>query len=230
MMKLEKQLVKLEINIPKCELAVNKNKKHGDLFPNNIRCLISGPSGSGKTCILMSLLENKNGIKFKNVYVYSKTLFQEKYQRLKKIISAIKGMNFYGYQNNVLSFEKIAPFSVVIFDDVASESQKEIQKIFCLARHKNTDCFYLSQSFANVRKHLLRDNLNMVVLLKQDNLNLKHAYDDYVGNDMTFDNFKKMCTICWKERYGFLTIVTECDLNKGRYRKGFDSFFKDFST
>lgn len=228
-MKLEKQSVKLNINVPKCESIIGKNKKHGILFPNNIRCVISGPSGSGKTCIMMGLLENKNGLRFKNVYVYSKSLFQEKYQRLQRIISGIKGMNFYGFQNGIVPLEKIAPFSVIIFDDVACESQREIQKFYCMARHKNTDCFYLSQSFAQIPKHLLRDNLNMIVLLRQDSLNLKHVYDNHVAGDMSFGTFQKMCSICWEEPHGFLSIITDYELNKGRYRKGFDAFFKDFS-
>ena len=62
------------------------------------------------------------------------------------------------------------------------------------------------------------------MLLKQDERNLKHVYEDHVGTDMTFQEFKNVCTICWKAKYGFLVIDKDSDLNSGRYRKGFDQY------
>ncbi|KAJ8887423.1 hypothetical protein PR048_013638 [Dryococelus australis] len=58
-----------------------------------------------------------------------------------------------------------------------------------------------------------------------DNINLRHAFDDYVNTDMTFSDFKDTCPLGWKDKYGFLTIDTDCLLHKGRYRRGFDQFF-----
>lgn len=34
--------------------------RHGKLFPNTIRCLITGPSNSGKTNVMLSMLMRKN--------------------------------------------------------------------------------------------------------------------------------------------------------------------------
>ncbi|KAJ8874478.1 hypothetical protein PR048_025338 [Dryococelus australis] len=42
-------------------------------------CIIAGPSGCGKTCVLLSLLEEENGLRFNTVYIYSKSLQQQKY-------------------------------------------------------------------------------------------------------------------------------------------------------
>ena len=39
-----------------------------------VRAVICGPSGYGKTNVLLSLLESPNGLRFENVYVYSKSL------------------------------------------------------------------------------------------------------------------------------------------------------------
>ena len=61
----------------------------------------------------------------------------------------------------------------------------------------------------------------MLILFKQDDLNLKHVYDDQVTTDMDFKMLKQLCANCWKNKFGFLVIVKECDLNKGRYRLGF---------
>lgn len=58
--------------------------KHNSLFPNSIRCIICGPSNCGKTNVIISLLENPNGLRFENVYIYSKSIYQPKYKYLKK--------------------------------------------------------------------------------------------------------------------------------------------------
>lgn len=93
-----------------------------------------------------------------------------------------------------------------------------------MGRHKNIDSFYLSQTYAKIPKHLVRDNANLIILLKQDELNLKHVFDDHVTTDMSFQQFKEICSLCWKVPFGFLVINKECGLNEGRYRKGFDSY------
>ena len=55
-------------------------------------------------------------------------------------------------------------------------------------------------------KQLVRDNANLIVLFKQDDLNLKHAYNDHVNTDMKYDTFKNMCAEALKDRYGFLVV------------------------
>lgn len=60
--------------------SLKRKKRHGSLLPNTIRCLICGPSNCGKTNVLISLIEDPNGLRFENVYVFSKTLNQEKYK------------------------------------------------------------------------------------------------------------------------------------------------------
>ncbi|KAJ8874362.1 hypothetical protein PR048_025210 [Dryococelus australis] len=45
------------------------------------RCVIAGPSSCEKTCVLLSLLEEENGLRFENVYLYLKSPQQSKYRR-----------------------------------------------------------------------------------------------------------------------------------------------------
>ncbi|KAJ8896274.1 hypothetical protein PR048_001618 [Dryococelus australis] len=59
-------------------------------------------------------------------------------------------------------------------------------------------------------------------LFRLNDTNLRHVYDDHVNTGMTLSDFKAMCALCWKEKYGFLTIVKDCLLHRGRYRRGFD--------
>lgn len=204
----------------------NHKRKHGPLLPNTIRAIICGPSGGGKTNIMLALLLNRNGLKFENVYLYSKSLYQPKYQVLKEILGKIKKIGYYAYSADtaIVTPADAKNNSVIIFDDVACDKQDVMRSYFSMGRHKNIDCFYLGQSYTRIPKHLIRDNSNFLVLLKQDQLNLKHIYQDHVGTDMSFEKFCFICRECWKQKYGFLVISKEDEINNGRYRCGFDRF------
>lgn len=225
-MKLKRQTHRLPVRVPVKEETDNAKSVHGPLLPGSIRAGICGRSGCGKTCVLMALIEHPQGVKFKNIYVYSNSLYQPKYQRLKKIIDSIPGMNFFSSQKEIFPVDEAKTNSVVIFDDLTSHGQSEIQKYFSMGRHKQIDCFFLCQTYSFIAKQLLRDNLNLLVLFEMDKLNLKHVYDDHVGSsDISFKEFTDMCQICWKKPFGFLVINKESSLNNGRYRCGFDEFF-----
>lgn len=226
-MKLVKQSVTLPIiNID--DLCVDERKilkrRHGQLFPNSIRSIICGPSNCGKSNALMSMLLNENGLRFENIYIYSKSLYQPKYTFLEKVLSGIVG--YYSYKENeeILDPSAANSNSVFIFDDVACHEQGKIREFFSMGRHNAIDSFYLCQSYTRIPKHLIRDNANFLILYKQDDMNLKHIYTDHVSSDMTFEEFKRMCHSCWKEKYGFLTIDKDSD--EGRYRYGLDTYIK----
>ena len=203
----------------------SSSNKHGELLPNTIRALICGPSNCGKTNVMIGLLIDKNGLKFENVYVYSKSLQQDKYEFLQQTLKRAR-LGYFGYSDNdeVLDPSSARPHSVFIFDDVACEKQNKIRNYFCMGRHNDIDSFYLSQTYSKIPKQLIRDNSNVLVLFKQDDLNLKHIYDDHVNTDMSFDLFKQVCSGCWKDKYGFLVIIKDNDIDKGRYRNKFDTY------
>lgn len=205
-----------------------KGKRHSKLLPNSIRCIIAGPSNCGKTNVLITLLEAENGLKFENVYIYCKTLEQDKYKYLKNILKSINGIGFYAFSSTdeVIASNQAKQNSIFIFDDVISDrNQDNIKQYFCLGRHRNIDCFYLTQTYTRVSKHLIRDNCNMLILFRQDDLNLKHVYKDMgIACDMKFEEFRQFCLECWRERYGFVVIDMDSDVNGGRYRKGFSDF------
>lgn len=227
-MRLIKQPITIEVkNFDKVYMSGEKHKtKHSSLLPNSIRALIVGPSNCGKTNVMFSLIESPNGLSFKNIYIYSKSLYQPKYCYLKKLIGPIKGINLYMFTENekVLSPDKAEANSIIIFDDVICDKQNNIRDYFCMGRHKNIDCFYLCQTYTKIPKHLIRDNANMIIMFKQDELNIKHVYNDHVIGDISFTKFLNLCSECWKDKYGFLVISKDDEINKGRYRKGFDNF------
>lgn len=203
-----------------------KYKRHGVLLPSTIRCIIVGPSNFGKTNVMISLIEHENGLKFENVYIYSRSLYQPKYIYLKELLEPIKGIGYYAYNDNesIVRPSEAIPNSLFIFDDVSCDNQDVIREYFSMGRHNAIDTFYLSQTYAKIPKHLIRNNANFLILFKQDDLNLKHIYKDHVGSDMSFEDFKNMCDRCWKHSYGFLSIFKDNEIDGGRYRRGIDHY------
>lgn len=225
-MKIEKQKFSLPIKNFDESIAPTF-QKHGNLFcGTSKRSLVVGGSGCGKTNVLISLLEHPNGLRFENVYVYSKSLYQPKYEYLRVLFEPLKEIGYYEYESGdeIIPPKEIKPNSVVIFDDIVCCNQSIMRDYFCFGRHKNTDCFYLCQTYSSIPKQLIRDNGNLLIIFKQDDTNLRHIFHDHVNTDMTFQEFQEMCSICWKDKYGFLVIDKDCNIKSGRYRKGFDSF------
>ncbi|KAG7297575.1 hypothetical protein JYU34_019620 [Plutella xylostella] len=224
-MKFIKQPNSLELS----KINVDSNKvthRHGILLPNTIRCIICGPSNCGKTNLVIGLLLHPDGLYFSNVYLYSKTIFQPKYIFLEKVMNLVSGLSYFKYHDNdeVLSPINAAQNSVIIFDDVACENQNNIRDYFAMGRHKNIDCFYLNQTYTKVPKQLIRDNANLLILFKQDDVNLRHVYDEHVNTDMTWSQFREMCSRVWKNEFSYLVINKDCQKNKGCYRMKFDTF------
>lgn len=217
---------KTSLKVDDHDLNEAKDSKHSVLFPLTMRCIIAGPSNCGKTNTMLSLLEHPNGLKFENVYLYSKSLYQPKYVYLKNLLKPIQGIGYYAFSNgeNIITPSKAKPNSVFIFDDVACDKQNIIRDYFSMGRHNNIDCFYLCQTYTRIPKHLIRDNANVLIIFKQDDLNLRHIYADHVGTDMSFENFKGLCSYCWKKPFKFLSIFKDQNINDGRYRYCFDNY------
>lgn len=230
-MRLEQQRKRLKVknaDPPSIDRGVVE-RRHSDLLPDSIRCIVCGPSNCGKTNVVVCLLLDPNGLKFRNVYLYSKTPFQPKYATLGEILKSVDGLGYYVFADNtdIVKPNDAKPDSVFIFDDVACDKQNVMREYFAMGRHSAVDSFYLCQTYSRIPKQLIRDNANLIVLFRQDETNLKHAYEDHVNTDMTFDEFKEMCALCWREsKYGFLVIDKDSDMDRGRYRKGFDTFIK----
>ena len=146
---------------------------------------------------------------------------------MEKVLNDVEGVEYFPFSDReqVLPPGKAKPNSIFIFDDIACEKQDSVRAFFCMGRHVDVDSFYLFQTYAHIPKHLVRDNVNLLVLFRQDEKNLKHVYEDHVNTDMTYNNFRDLCSACWNgEKYGFVVMDKDSDLNKGRYRKGFDCF------
>ncbi len=228
-MKTVSQDIKLPIiEIPTNEIdSIHNIRRHGKLFPNSIRAIICGPSGCGKTNALLNLIYSPNGLAFENIYLYSKSRYQPKYQELEQVLLKCPEIGFFPFDDNesVIPPNEAKENSIFIFDDVACEKQDHIRSYFCMGRHKNVDSLYLTQTYTRIPKHLVRDNANFLILFRQDDMNLKHVYDDHINTDMPFNSFRDICGNCWNSgKYGCIVIDKTSEVNKGRYRKGFDEY------
>lgn len=210
--------------------ALGKNvKKHGDLLPNSIRCIICGPSNCGKTNIMFNLLFSPKGLYFENVYVFSKSLYQNKYKFLQCVLNSTSEIEYFSFSENesIPHPSDIKNNSIMIFDDVSCGKQDNIKEYFSMGRHFNCDTFYICQTYSYVPKQLVRDNANFIIVFKQDERNLSHIYHDHVNTDMSYDSFKLLCIKTWnKTRNSFVTINKDCDISQGRYRAGLDTFIR----
>jgi hypothetical protein len=189
---------------------IKKPLRHRPLLPDTIRAIIVGPSGSGKTNIMYNLITHENGLRFENIYLYSKTSNQEKYVLLKKIIDDIKGANFFIFSSadKVIKPNLTKKNSIIIFDDVICDPQSVIREFFSMCRHSGaSSVFYLSQTYSKIPKQLVRDNLNFLIILKKDDTNLRHIFNDHSSADMDFSEFRKIFHLCWNHNdYGFMVI------------------------
>lgn len=233
-MRFAKQIIDIPVgNIDeRISTNITKTKRHSELLPNNVRCIIAGPSGCGKTNVLIGLIESEHGLKFENLYLYSKTLDQNKYRYLCGILHSIEGVGCYTFtaSQNIIEPNQMKENSLVVFDDVINDrgiNKTVVRNIFTLGRHRSLDVVYIVQSYTKLDKHLIRDNCNFIIVFKQDELNLKHIFNDFgVNADMKFEKFRELCQDCWRENFGFVCISLEHEVNAGRYRKNFNEYLQ----
>ncbi|KAG5324087.1 YMD3 protein, partial [Pseudoatta argentina] len=97
------------------------------------------PSNCGKTNVLISLLESPNGVRFENVYVYSKSLQQPKYRYLENLFTPIDEIGYFTFSNNsdVVPPSEARPNSIFIFDDVACDKQDAVREYFSMESLEN---------------------------------------------------------------------------------------------
>jgi SAM-dependent methyltransferase len=194
-----------------------------NLLPQPLRCLIVGSSGCGKTNLLLNFIYNRNGLLFRNLYVFSKSIEQPAYAELReKYVDAEKKLNrtiayFFSNCDDLPPLDGCKKDSLVVFDDCLMENQDVIKDYFIRGRHRKLSCVYLSQSYGRVDMQVIRNNVNLLCVFRQNKYYTKRIYDDFVGADMSFGEFEKMCEKCWSESYGFLTINMNKKPHNGKY-------------
>lgn len=197
------------------------DSKHSKLFPKNIFMLIVGSTGCGKTNLLLNLLLNdKRHIFYDDFYIWSPTLYQPKYKFLrahtdniedyitKKYRVTLNIAKYFTQDEDILDPKLLDENKthLMIFDDVQNENQNRIKEYFCSGRHNNFNVFYLCQSLNAVKKHGIRENVNVFIMFRLNEKTLKSFYESHVSSDMAFDEFKTFCENSWKNKHGYVVI------------------------
>lgn len=189
----------MNVNNINLDDSAHKILRHSVLVPNSIRCVICGPSNCGKTNAMTKWTQ------------ISEPLF---------VLMRVPQIKFYEFNDgkDVIAPSKASPNSVFIFDDVACENQIIFEIIFLWVNIKQIDCFNLSETSSKIPKQLLRDNANLLIIFKQDDMNLKHIYEEQISSVMSWNQFKNIYKTVWREPYTFVSINKDSSLNNGRYR------------
>lgn len=204
-------------------IPFDKPAKDKGPFPQPLRALIVGSSGSGKTTLVWNII-TKDWLNFTNLYIFTKSIDQEVYQKLQEIYSLCeielgkKIAFFFSNCEEIISVDECKSNSLIIFDDCILEEQSKIKEFFVRGRHKNISCIYLSQCYSMVDLRVIRNNLNFICIFKQNTHYMERIFKDFVGSDIQYNDFSKICKQCWHEDYGFLTIDLSKKLNNGRYK------------
>lgn len=205
-------------------VVYHKCERNDRLLPTPLRCLIVGSSGSGKTNLLLNLIYNKNGLEFKHLYIFSRSIQQDAYVELKQNFANVekklkrKIAYLFSTCDDLIPLDECEPNSLIVFDDCLLEGQTKIKDYFIRGRHKNLSCIYLTQSYSRVDMQVIRNNVNMLCVFKQNKHYTKRIYDDFVGSDMTFQEFERTCAHCWNIPYGFITVNMTRTSKNGKYR------------
>lgn len=200
-----------------------KEENNPEFLPRPVRALIVGTSGCGKTNLLLNLICKENGIKFKYLYVFSKSIEQKAYAELREHYDRVESKTgkkiayFFANCEDLIPLDECQVNSLVVFDDCLMEEQTKIKDYFIRGRHKKISCVYLSQSYGKVDMQVIRNNVNFLCIFNQNKHYTKRIYQDFVGSDMTFDQFENMCQECWEEPHGFLTINMTKKSHNGKY-------------
>lgn len=86
-------------------------------MPNTISDILRGFSASGKINIIYKLITHANGLRFKNMYLYSMISNQVMFW---KIIDDTQGANFFVFTSSekVIKPNLTEKNSIIIFDDI----------------------------------------------------------------------------------------------------------------
>ena len=229
------------------------------LYPKSpVRVVISGPSGCGKTCLLTKLITEIIN-EFTEIYIYSPSIHQETYQKLiecfeqkippKSISKVLKNkktiedcltdelsdIEISVYENiDELKYPQDyqSDSTVIILDDLNENEMKDnrVQALFKRSRHNNISVFIISQDYYELPKRTIRANSNIFHLFKPNNYkDVQNLFQDKASMDMTIDEFKILCSICWQNKYNPLTIDMSKDICEGKYRKNLVEIYDPIS-
>ena len=96
--------------------------------------------------------------------------------------------------------------------------------MFERSRHSNLSFFIISQDYYDFPLRTIPANENIYHMFKSNNFKeVQSLFQDKKSTDMTPNDFKRLTSTCWKEKYQPLTIDMTKDKFTGRCRPGLNS-------
>lgn len=227
-----------DISDPKFKKAI-----HPLLIPPNSRILVVGGSGTGKTNFLCNALM-KPQLKFEKVYMYSKNLFQPKYDFIKKELNntefllnkatrAKKQQPFKIVEawsdniNDLISLDELKKnkeyLNLVIIDDMpilSKQQQEVVGKFFCMCRHYNCTIIYLQQLYFQLPRSV-RNNLSHIILFNNKNKKEQTMLAQQLGGNLENGMFSKLYNKILSKKYQWFLIDNTTDDINLQYRMGY---------
>ena len=218
-----------------------EDEKNHFLFPKLVRCVVSGGSSSGKSHLVINWII-QGIIAFDELWIWSPSIHQPKYQMLKKYFEVIEEETgkkiLFMYEagdaipdpqtllgKDEAERKKNTKRYCFIFDDILLEKMTIIEKYFAYGRHSRVNAFILTQSFYHIKKSSIRNNMNMLLLFKTETKTLRCIYDSYISGALSFDEFRKFCKKAWDKQYGYITLSIDDPVYGGMLREGVDTFY-----
>ena len=188
----------------------DNNENHNNQIENNCnRTLIVGPSFCGKTHLLLNKLQL---IRLDNPEqkICIITRSPEQYNKIEiEDVSVEEDLG----DKSIQDFQNC----FVVFDDMLDSNQKLIDPFFTRGRHNDLDVYYLSQSYFDLPKRIIRNKSNILILFQQTLKDVEHIYRDIAGFDMSYDEFKSLCREAWRDPYNYFLINRLEDKNGKKY-------------
>lgn len=209
---------------------------HKPLPVKSFAMLICGSPGSGKTNLLLSLLMSKGKKKyyrkfFDKIYLISGSLATIS----KKFIENLPEEQIYDEYNDNILLQIIDELqqgpnynSLLILDDVirSISRSRNLSKIFLNRRHitHNTDeegCGGLSVMLTTQKFNLapleFRNSMSDIIIFKSGNSQEVNAIKSELMTDLSTDLQNKLLKEAWKNKYSFLMIKPNADINNKYY-------------
>ena len=95
---------------------------------------------------------------------------------------------------------------MVFGDMLGSTSSRNIDQFFLRGRHNMLYIYYLSQSYFDLAKRIMRNNIKKYFCLLKQIKDIEIMYRDVGGYDMSYDEFKELSRKSWKKNYNFVCI------------------------
>ena len=226
-----------------------KSAIHPLLIPPNSRIIVVGGSGTGKTNWLCNALI-KPQIKYEKIWMYSKNLFQPKYDFLKKELNNTEFLLNKGNRakkrepykiieqwsdniNDLISLDELKKFkqylNLVIIDDMpilSKQQQDTVGKFYTMCRHYNCTIIYLQQLYFQLSRGI-RNNLTHIVIFNNNNKKELELLSRELGANLEKGEFSKLYNKILNKKFKWMLIDnTTDDINK-MYRDGYQKFLCD---